>query len=97
MKKIDIKDLELELKVLQKKDTEDALEQGFTNKDDWALHKLNTNEKDEVADALIEMGKRYKISPENLAVSFDKRLSMYLRVQNSKKMLKQKDVKEKKG
>lgn len=45
MKQIDIKDLELELKVLQKKDTEDALAQGFTNKDDWALHKLNTNEK----------------------------------------------------
>ena len=31
MKQIDIKDLELELKVLQKKDTEDALAQGFTN------------------------------------------------------------------
>ena len=96
MKQIDIKDLELELKVLQKKDTEDALAQGFTNKDDWALHKLNTNEKDEVADAIINMAQRYEISQENLAVSFDKSLSMYLRVQNSKKMLKQKEKKEKK-
>ena len=51
---------------------------------------------DEVADAIINMAQRYEISPENLAVSFDKSLSMYLRVQNSKKMLKQKEKKEKK-
>lgn len=83
MENLNIDDLKLELQALQAKDTEDAKKAGFKTKDDWTLYKLNHPEmKDEIAEALIDIAKRYNVSLGTLAAIYDKGLSMFLRVQS---------------
>lgn len=95
MKKLNIEDLKLELTLLQRADTEEALKQGFTEKDKWILHKINSKENDEIAEAIIDISKRYNVPVYNLAQKFDKSgFTMYLRVANQ---MKKAQVKTKKA
>jgi hypothetical protein len=65
-----LEDFKLELILLQKKDTEDAINRGFKNKDDWFRFVIS-QKKDEVAEAIINLAKRYNVNENVVASYFD--------------------------
>ncbi len=65
-----IEDLKLELLALQRKDTENAKNNGFNNKDDWFKH-IITLDNDEIANAIIDLAKRYNLNENTVASYFD--------------------------
>ena len=67
---MNIEDLKLELITLQKLDTENALKENITNKSTWLNRCLN-NDKDEIAESVIEVADRYNIEVLTLAKMFD--------------------------
>ena len=67
---MDIDNIALEIKALQKKDTEDALNSGFKNKQAWFKHIINSDT-DEVAKAILDLSKRYDVSETVIANYFD--------------------------
>ena len=67
---MNIEDLKLELITLQKLDTENALKENITNKSSW-LNKCLDNDKDEIAESVIEVADRYNIEVLTLAKMFD--------------------------
>lgn len=70
-----LEDFKLEIELLQKKDYQNATEQGFTNKKDWYEHIIQ-QEDDEVAKAVINLAERYQILAENVANIFDPTMIM---------------------
>ncbi|NLL01417.1 MAG: hypothetical protein GX265_00090 [Mollicutes bacterium] len=84
----EILDLKLELELLQKKDYEDALNHGIDNKKDWYEYIIK-QDKDEIAEAVINVAKRYNVLAENVANIFDSTMVMRItKVMQSKKGLK---------
>lgn len=77
-----IEDFKLEIRLLQQKDTEDAFNSGYTTKKEWYSY-ISKQENDKIAKAIIELAKRYKISPQLAAINFDstmmKRINKYLK------------------
>ena len=67
---MNIEDLKLEIKALQQKDTEDAIENGFNDKDEWFKYIIN-KDNDEVALAIQDLSKRYNVDENVIAVHFD--------------------------
>ena len=65
-----IDNVKLELLALQKKDTEDAINSGFKSKDDWFKYILSSD-KDEVAEAVLDLSKRYDLDENVIANYFD--------------------------
>ena len=65
-----LEDFKLELVLLQKKDTEDAINNGFKNKDDWFRY-IISQKTDEVAEAIINLAKRYNLNENVVASYFD--------------------------
>lgn len=84
-----IEDYKLEIKLLQKKDTENAFEHGYTTKKAWLTY-INAQTNDETAKNIINIAKRYNVSPYLVALNFDStmiyRIKKYLL--NEKKELK---------
>ena len=80
-------DFKLELMALQKKDTMDANEQGFFDKDSWFKHIINAD-KDIVAESIIDLAKRYDIKDTVVAYYFDPTMLIRLsKVKNDKKKM----------
>ena len=67
---MNIDDFKLELISLQKRDIEDANNNGFKDKDSWFKHIINS-EKDEVAEGIIDLAKRYELNDNVVAYYFD--------------------------
>ena len=65
-----IDDFKLELIALQRRDVEDATNNGFNDKDSWFKHIINA-EKDEVAEGIIDLAKRYELDDNIVAYYFD--------------------------
>jgi len=65
-----IEDFKLELTVLQRKDTEDAKNLGYNDKDAWFKH-IMSEEHDEVAEAIINLAERAEIKEDVVAYYFD--------------------------
>lgn len=65
-----LEDFKLELILLQKKDTEDAINRGFKNKDDWFRY-IISQKTDEVAEAIINLAQRYNVNENVVASYFD--------------------------
>ena len=74
-------DFKLELKALQNKDMEDAKAAGFEDKDAWVRHIINA-EKDEVAEAVQDLAKRYGVQDNVVAYYFDP--TMFIRLSKLK-------------
>ena len=69
-KDLTIEDYRLEILLLQKRDQELALEQGFTTRRAW-LENILKQDNDEVAEAIIDMARRYEVPVETVASNFD--------------------------
>lgn len=67
---MNIEDYKLEIKLLQKKDTEDAIKSGFSNKKEWHDYIINA-ENDETARAIIDVAERYNLPVTTVALNFD--------------------------
>lgn len=79
-----IEDLKLEIKALQQKDTEDAINNGFNNKDEWLKYILNQGN-DEIAKHVQDLAQRYNISDNVIAFYFDPTMLIRLsKVKNAK-------------
>ena len=63
-------DLRIELKALQRKDTENAITKGFNNKYDWFKFIIKQNT-DEIAQSIQEIAQRYQINENIIAFHFD--------------------------
>lgn len=74
---MNIEDIKLEIITLQKLDTQKAIEHNIENKEQWLKECLNM-EKDEIAQAIINLAHRVNIKEENIANLFDK--TMIIRV-----------------
>ncbi|MDD4187797.1 MAG: hypothetical protein PHX04_03445 [Bacilli bacterium] len=72
-----LENLKLEIIILQKKDYQNALDHGFTNKKEWYNYIINSSN-DEIAEAIIQLASRYDVLPVNVANIFDS--SMIMRV-----------------
>ena len=83
---MDINDFKLELVTLQQKDKEDAIKNGFTNKDSWFMHIIK-EPNDEVAEAIVSLAKRYDIDENIVAKYFDP--TMLIRISKIKKRVKE--------
>ena len=70
-----LEDFKLEIELLQKKDYQNAIEQGFNNKKDWYEYIIKRPE-DEIAEAIISLAERYQLLVENVANIFDPTMIM---------------------
>ena len=84
---MDIEDFKLEIKALQQKDTEDAINNGFNDKDSWFKYIIN-QEQDEVAQSIIDISKRYQVNENIVAINFDPTMLIRLsKVKNQTKKM----------
>ena len=67
---MNIDDFKLELIALQKRDEIDATNNGFNDKDSWFKYIINAP-KDEVAEGIIDLAKRYELDDNVVAYYFD--------------------------
>lgn len=65
-----IEDYKLEITLLQKKDTENALTKGFDNKTDWYNYIIK-EETDDIANAILDIAERYNVPALTVALNFD--------------------------
>ena len=72
-------DYTFELKLLQLKDTENALENGFKTKNDW-FNFIKEQKHDEIAEAIISLSQRESLDVGLVASHFDP--TMMFRVAN---------------
>ncbi len=86
---MDIEDFKLELTALQNKDIEDATALGFNNKDSWFKYIIN-KDKDEVAEAIIDLAKRYQVQDNVVAYYFDP--TMLIRISKIKNNFKEASI-----
>lgn len=86
-----LEDFKLEIELLQKKDYQNAIEQGFYNKKDWYENIMKASN-DEIAEAIINLAKRYDLLVENVANIFDS--TMIMRVGKIAKKVKGLNIKE---
>ncbi len=77
-----IEDYKLEITLLQKRDTENALAKGFDNKSDWCNH-IMKEETDDIANAILDIAHRYNLPVLTVALNFD--ASMVPRVKRIQK------------
>ena len=83
-----INELKLELMALQLKDTENALNNGFNNKEDWFKYIINSNN-DEIAQATLDLSQRYNVNENILAIHFDPTMLLRInKIKNRKNILK---------
>ena len=82
---MDIEDFKLELTALQSKDIEDAKTCGFNDKDSWFKYIIN-KDKDEVAEAILDLAKRYQVQDNVVAYYFDP--TMLIRISKIKNSIK---------
>ncbi len=83
---MDIEDFKLELTALQNRDIEDAKNHGFNDKDSWFKFIIN-EEKDEVAEGIINLAKRYEVKDTVVAYYFDPTMLIRIsKVKNNKNM-----------
>ena len=65
-----IEDYKLEIVALQRKDTENAKKNGFKNKDEYFKYIIN-EKKDEIAEAILDIARRYNVDKNIVAYNFD--------------------------
>lgn len=67
---MNINTYELEILTLQKKDTENALASGYKTKKEW-YDFIIKQDTDEIADAILDIAKRYNLDAATVANTFD--------------------------
>lgn len=77
-----LENYKLEIRILQQKDQETAIDNGFTNKSDWFKY-ICQQDYDEIAEAIISIAERYEVPLERVAHDFDSTMVVRLgRIKN---------------